>query len=130
MTTPPPDQRLIDFLRQYQPLPSAAHPELEEQLMSALSETTAASSPSSLPWGYQQLALPALLLTGLLTLTAVHIWRQPKFSHAEQKDLELFVTETWTRTYSDFPINDFSTSETSSTDVGWLLPSPTDIAAD
>ncbi|HEY9738786.1 MAG TPA: hypothetical protein V6D06_20975 [Trichocoleus sp.] len=130
MTHPPPDQQLIDFLQRYRPLPPAAHSDLEDRLMSALPDTATAAY---LPWfqqHYRRLAVSALLVTGLLALTAVRTWRQPQLSQAEREDLELFVTETWTRTYSDFPLNEPTPSEISSADTGWLLPLPTDTAAD
>jgi hypothetical protein len=96
MTLPAEDDRLVNFLRRHRPVPPAAPPELEDQIMAAL-EPPALAVPTARGdrRRYQGWTIPALAASALLAWGGWVTLRSPQQPSTELAQVEDYLTETW-----------------------------------
>ena len=103
---------LVSFLRDHQPLPPAAHPDLEQRLFDSLEpRTTHRKNSFKTIW-----SIPSAIATGFLFTSVSFGWKTPRIA-LEPKDLENFLVKNWHNTLES---SDFNHSEI--TEAQWLLP--------
>lgn len=118
MSNPHDDNRnnLVSFLRQNQPIPPQAHPDLERQLMESL-EPRKSSNKRYFKSGW---TIPSAIATGFLFTSVSFSVRTPRIA-LEPKDLENFLVKNWQNTLGE---NSYSAIE--ETEAYWLLPTVTE----
>ncbi|MEL6438444.1 MAG: hypothetical protein AAFQ80_04175 [Cyanobacteria bacterium J06621_8] len=107
-----PQNNLVSFLRDHQPLPPAAASDLEARIFNSLEPPTASRQNGfKVAW-----KIPSAIATGFLFTSVSLGWRTPQIA-LEPKDLENFLVGNWQNTLQN---NDFTASEV--TEAQWLLP--------
>jgi hypothetical protein len=101
---PEDDLKLTEFLKQYQPVVPAAKPEVEEQLMSAITSTpqpqrVVIPTNRSVARGQPRIlwAVPAAIAAGLVAMVVSHRTFAPvsQTSASEVAELQNFIESTW-----------------------------------
>lgn len=118
MSNPHDDNRnnLVSFLRQNQPIPPQAHPDLERQLMESLEPRTS----SNKRYSKSRWTIPSAIATGFLFTSVSFSVKTPRIA-LEPKDLENFLVKNWQNTLGE---NSYTAIE--ETEAYWLLPSVTE----
>lgn len=118
MSNPHDDNRnnLVSFLRQNQPIPPQAHPDLERQLMASLEPRTS----SNRRYSKSRWTIPGAIATGFLFTSVSFSVRTPRIA-LEPKDLENFLVKNWQNTLGE---NSYTAIE--ETEAHWLLPNVTE----
>ena len=101
---------LVSFLRQNQPLPPKADPQLEQRLLDALEPRKDRRR------GYFAWTIPSAIATGFLFTSVNFSFRTPRIA-LEPQDIENFLVKNWHNT-----LEDSGSTAIEETEAYWLLP--------
>lgn len=109
------DRELVDFLKQHNPQPPATPPELEDQILAALSTS---SPPQSLQTArssrprYSRLWIPSAIAASLIAgLIGYRTLVPPRSSTPELVTLEAFIEDNWGSAVNDNSENELFPSD-------------------
>lgn len=107
------DDKLINFLSQYRPVPPPASPQLEEELIKRIKQEPMASK-YSYHWFW---VLPGAMAATLLMIWGGDRWLRPSPQIAgNPEELETFLMDSWTLATEDTSY----TSEINNSNIYWL----------
>lgn len=103
----------VNFIRQNQPIPPQACPDLEQRIMDSLEPRTTRERKRYLKTTW---TIPGAIATGFLLTTVSFGVRTPRIA-IEPKDLENFLVSNWQNTLKPNSYDDLRENE-----AYWLLP--------
>lgn len=113
------DEQLIDFLKQYRPVPPRARANLEAQLM----ELVTREPPPPPRYAHQFFWIVSSAMAGSLLLgVGGYRWLNPSPQVATNpSELETFLVDSWSGSIGDISATPSTSSTTYVTEADWLL---------